>query len=320
MNTNLQASSVQVNSPDAQHVKIPRRDLGFDIAGDLYLPIDFKADKSYAAIVVSHPGGGVKEQTAGTYARRLAEAGFVTVGFDASYQGASGGEPRSLDDPNIRVEDISYVIDYLETLPFIDESNIGALGICAGGGATMKASCLDRRIKATAGISIFDVGAASRSVGKDALIQNLDKIAAQKTAEAKGDTILLTPIIPDNKAELAANAPQFLIDAVDYYRTARGYHPRTTNRAVFSIQDRTVGFFPFELMGELMDRPLLIISGEKSDTIGFSQAAYNASNGPKELYLVKGAGHVDMYDKEPYVSEAVDKMADFFSQNLHKQS
>ena len=316
MDTNLQASSVPVDSPDCQHVLFPRKDLGVDLSGNLYLPIDFAADKKYGAIVVSHPGGGVKEQTAGTYARRLAEAGYVTLAFDAAYQGQSGGEPRNIDDPHLRVEDISYAIDYLLTLPFVDEKRIGALGICAGGGATMQASCLDRRIKAVAGISIFDVGGATRDMGKDKVLEFLEKVSVQKTAEAHGDPLLLTPIIPDTKAELPPDAPTYLVQAVDYYRTPRAWHPRSRNRAVFSLLDRSVNFFPFQLMGTLLTQPLLIISGDQSDTIKYSQEAYDAACGPKELYLVKGAGHVDMYDKEPYVSEAVVKMAEFFNQNL----
>ena len=129
MDTSLQASSVPNDSPDCQHIVFPRKDLGFDLSSNLYLPIDFAADKKYAAIVVSHPGGGVKEQTAGTYARRLAEAGYVTLAFDATYQGQSGREPRNIDDPHLRVEDISYAIDYLLTLPFVEEKRICAPGI-----------------------------------------------------------------------------------------------------------------------------------------------------------------------------------------------
>lgn len=316
MDTNLQTSSVPLESLDCQHVLFPRKDLGFDLAGDLYLPIDFIGSKRYPAIVVSHPGGGVKEQTAGTYAKRLAEAGYVTLAFDAAYQGQSGGEPRNIDDPHLRVEDISSAIDYLLTLPFVDDTRIAALGICAGGGATMQAACLDRRIRAVAGISIFDVGGATREMGKEKLLAFLEKVSAQKTAEAHGDPLLLTPIIPDTKAELPPDAPTYLVQAVDYYRTPRAWHPRSTNRAVFSLLDRRVNFFPFQLMGTLLTQPLLIISGDQSDTIKYSQEAYDAACGPKELFLVKGAGHVDMYDKEPYVSEAVVKLASFFGENL----
>lgn len=313
---NIQASAVPVDSPDCQHIKIPRGDIF--LAGNLYLPIDFDQNKPYPAIVVSHPGGGVKEQTAGTYARRLAEAGFVTIAFDASYQGASGGEPRGTDSPFNRADDISYVIDYFNTLPYVDSGKIGALGICAGGGATLYAVCTEFRIKACATISTFDVGESWRNSlgGKEGVIEELQKIAVQRENEALGDPILYIPIIPDTKQELPADAPQYLKDAVDYYRTPRGYHPRATNRDTFvSIAD-AIKFHPLINIPEMMNRPLLIISGDISDTRIYSEEAYNAATCQKELYLVKGAGHVDMYDKEPYVSEAVAKMAEFFTANL----
>lgn len=313
---NIQASSVPVTSPDCQHVKIPRG--SFELAANIYLPIDFTDGKTYPAIVVSHPGGGVKEQTAGTYAKRLAEAGFVTVAFDASYQGESGGEPRGVDSPFNRVEDISYVIDYLDNLPYVDQTKIGALGICAGGGATIAAAPLEKRIKAAAGVSTFDVGAAHRAGGPETVNETLKKIAVQHENEAKGDPILYVPIIPDTKQELPENAPTFLVEAVDYYRTPRAYHPRSTNRAVFTSLADAINFYPWQNLGSMMEAPLLLIAGDKADTLPYSQAAYDADNGQKELYLVKGATHVDMYDKEPYVSEAVAKLSDFFSTNLNE--
>ena len=311
---NIQASSVPVTSPDCLHVKVPRGN--FDLAANIYLPIDFEDGKTYPAIVVSHPGGGVKEQTAGTYAKRLAESGFVTVAFDAAYQGESGGEPRGVDSPFNRVDDISYVIDYLNTLPYVDSSKIGALGICAGGGATIAAAPAEKRIKAAAGVSTFDVGAANRAVGQEAVNETLKKVAVQRENEAKGDPILMVPIIPDTKEQLPAGAPEFLVEAVDYYRTPRAYHPRATNRSTFTSVADALKFYPWENLGTMMEAPLLLIAGDKADTLPFSQAAYNADNGPKELYLVKGATHVDMYDKEPYVSEAVVKLSDFFNENL----
>lgn len=173
------------------------------------------------------------------------------------------------------LSDSPYAIDYILTLPFVDANRIGAPGIRAGGGAAMQASCLDRRIRAVAGISIFDVGGSTRSMGKEKPLE-----------------------------------------FVDYYRTPRAFHPRSANRAVFSLLDRRVSFFPFQMLNELMTQPLLFISGEISDAIEYSKEAYEAACGPKELYLVKGAGHMDMYDREPYVSEAVVKLASFFADNL----
>ena len=314
---NIQVSSVPVTSPDCQHVKVPRGN--FDLAANIYLPTDFSDGKTYPAIVVSHPGGGVKEQTAGTYARRLAEAGFVTIALDAAYQGESGGVPRGVDSPFNRIDDISFVIHYLNTQPYVDSSKIGALGICAGGGATIAAAPTEKRIKAAAVVSSFDVAAANRAVGQDAINATLEKVAVQRENEAKGDPILYVPIIPDTKEQLPAGAPEFLVEAVDYYRTPRGYHPRATNRSTFTSVADALKFYPWENLSTMMTAPLLLVAGDKADTLPFSQAAYDADNGPKELYLVKGATQVDLYDKEPFFSEVVVKLADFFNQNLNNQ-
>ena len=307
---------IPLESPNSQHVRIPRGDIF--LAANIYLPTDYQEGKTYPAIVVSHPGGGVKEQVSGTYAKRLSEAGFVTVAFDAAYQGASGGQPRGVDSPFNRVADISYVIDYLNNLPYVDSSKIGALGICAGSGATIAAAPIEKRIKAAAGVSTFDVGAAFRASGSEAVNETLKKIAVQRENEAKGDPVLEVPIIPDTKEEIPNGAPTFIVEAVDYYRTPRGYHPRATNRATFTSHADAIRFYPWENLGTMMTVPLLLIAGDKADTLPYSQAAYDADNGPKELYLVKGATHVDMYDREPYVSEAIVKLADFFSKNLDK--
>lgn len=307
-------SNIPLDAPDCQHVKIPRGDIF--LAADIYLPLDFDEGKTYPAVVVSHPGGGVKEQVAGPYASCLSKAGFVTVAFDAAYQGASGGEPRGTDSPFNRVQDISYVIDYLDTLPYVDPNRIGALGICAGGGATVAAAPIEKRIKAVAGVSTFDVGEGFRSVGSEAVNKTLRDIAAQRENEAKGDPVLEVPIIPDTKEEIPAGAPTFIVEAVDYYRTPRGFHPRATNRATLTSHADAIRFYPWENLGTMMDVPLLLIAGSIADTLPMSQAAYDADNGPKELYLVDGATHCDMYDKEPYVSEALAKLADFLTKNL----
>ena len=190
------------------------------------------------------------------------------------------------------------------------------MGICAGGGATIAAAPTEKRIKAAAGVSTFDVGAANRAVGQEAVNQTLKKVAVQRENEAKGDPILMVPIIPDTKEQLPAGAPEFLVEAVEYYRTPRAYHPRATNRSTFTSVADALKFYPWENLGTMMEAPLLLIAGDRADTLPFSQAAYDADKGPKELYLVKGATHVDMYDKEPYVSEAVVKLSDFFNENL----
>ena len=174
------------------------------MAGNLYFPPGFDREAQYAAIVVVHPGGGVKEQTAGLYAEKLAEQGFVTLAFDASHQGASGGEPRFLDDPMKRVGDIYSAVDYLTSLPYVDANRIGAMGICAGSGATVKAASLDRRIKALATVSAVDVGAATRrgwdgTGSESAQLATLEAVAKQRTAEAAGAAPVYVPYVPQRR-------------------------------------------------------------------------------------------------------------------------
>ncbi|WP_222272383.1 alpha/beta hydrolase [Modestobacter marinus] len=197
---------------------------GIPMAGNLYLPPEFDPAQQYAAIISVHPGGGVKEQTAGQYAERLAAQGYVTLAFDASHQGASGGEPRRLDVPTNRVGDTFSAVDYLTTLPYVDNNRIGILGLCAGGGVTIKAASLDRRIKTVATVSGIDVGATFRR-GWNGTATVADQLAALegigglRTAEAGG----MTPAYGTYVPELGdTTAPRDLQEAAEYYLTARG--------------------------------------------------------------------------------------------------
>lgn len=285
-----------------------------EVKGNLYLPPKFDEKKQYKAVVVSHPGGGVKEQAAGTYAERLSAEGLVTLAYDASYQGASGGEPRGVEDPFTRVEDVRCAVDYLTTLPYIDRNGIGALGICAGGGITIKAACIEKRIKAVAGVSIFEVG--RDLFPKDAVLAMLKSDAEIRTAEANGEPLHYTTYIPDSQADLTGNEPVFIKEAVDYYRTPRAQHPNATNRHLVRGNDRLVMFSAFDQVPDLLDQPLLLISGEKSDTHHFSQKVYDLVQCKKEMYRVKGATHVSLYDDEKQVADAVKKLAKFYKKYL----
>ena len=248
------------------------------MAGNVFVPADFDANRTYPTIVVVHPGGGVKEQTAGVYAQRLADQGFVTLAFDASYQGASGGMPRFLDNPMNRVGDIYSAVDYLTTLPYVDDANIGILGICAGGGVTIKASTTDPRIKSVATVSGVDTGAvASRGWNGDDNISaadqqaNLQAAAAQRTAEAAGAEPVYVPYVP---AVGDTTAPLDLQEAADYYLTDRGQYPSAPNKMLMSGQIYAAGFNGFDRIDTLLTQPLLVVAGSDAGSLWHSEELY----------------------------------------------
>ncbi|WP_310232830.1 alpha/beta hydrolase [Brevibacillus nitrificans] len=286
------------------------------MAGDLYLPGGFEESKKYPALVTVHPGGGVKEQTAGLYAQNLANQGFVALAFDASYQGESGGEPRLLEDPTARVEDIRAAVDYLTTLPFVDEEKIGALGICAGGGYAVAAAQTERRIKAVATVSAVDIGAMFRGEDAAANLQTLEAVAKQRTAEAKGAEAMFLNWAPNCAEEINENTAVLMREAYDYYRTPRAQHPNSTNRFLFSSLDKLMAFSASSQIGTYLTQPLLLVVGSEADTRSYSEHFYALSNGPKELFWVEGATHIAMYDIPEYVTQAVTKLTAFYGEHL----
>lgn len=290
------------------------------MAGDLYLPDGFDEHKKYPTVVSVHPGGGVKEQTAGLYAQKLSNQGFVALSFDASHQGESEGEPRLLEDPIARVEDVRCAVDYLSTLPFVDEEKIGALGICAGGGYAITAAQAERRIKAVASVSAIDVGAMFRGEGTGGTVstqlQTLEAVAKQRTAEANGAEAMFLTYVPDSPEGFDENTPVLMREGYEYYRTPRAQHPNSTNRFLFRSVDKIMAFSALSQISTFLTQPLLTIAGTEANTRGFSEQAYALSNGPKELFWVDGATHIAMYDTPGYVAQAVTKLTEFFGKNL----
>jgi uncharacterized protein len=291
---------------------------GLNLAGHLYTPDH--AEGPRPAIVVGHPMSGVKEQTAGLYAEQLARAGFVALAFDAAYQGESEGTPHLLEDPAHRSEDIKAAVTFLSRREDVDRERIGALGICASGGYVAPAAATDHRIKAVATVSAVDTGDLFRNgIGRTqdpAILQAmLDAAGAARTEEAAGAASRLAQIHPDTE-EQARALGQHTYDGWEYYRTARGGHPRSENFFVLRSIDLIAQFNAFETIELIAPRPLLMIVGTEAATAYLSQEAIGRAREPKELYRIDGATHVDLYDKQQYVSAAIAKLTDFFGAHL----
>ena len=306
---------------EGKKVAFPHK--GWKISALVFYPEGIEDGGAYPAVVVTHPGGGVKEQVASLYAWNLARKGYVTIAFDAAHHGESEGVPRYLEDPASRVEDIRAAIDYLTTLPFVDKENIGALGICAGGGYTMSAVQTDIRIKAAAGISSWNTGDWVKDgfpprEKNSALMQSLKTAAEARTREANGEAPSYVGYVPNSPEEMDEHTPVIMREASEYYRTERCAYPTSVNKMAVQSLDRLAAFDAFQYIDTVSPRPILLIIGSLADTKHFSEDAYNRAKEPKELFVVDGATHVDLYDIPQYVDQAVAKLTAFFNGHLKK--
>lgn len=318
------AGRAQAGAPPALSDKVTVERVTFknriliEVAGDLYVPNNIDKSKKHRAIVVGHPFGGVKEQTAGLHAQKLAEMGYVTLAFDASFYGDSGGMPRHIEVPEIRVEDFSAAVDFLSNHSLVDANRIGVLGICGGGGYSVAAAQIDHRIKALATISMYDMGRARRQGLGDTMtyeqrMQRLDEIGEQRTKEFRGQARRDIAAIPE---QLSASDTENTREFFEYYRTPRGQHPHSTTSYSFTSLASMMNTFPFAQIETISPRPLLFIVGERAVSAYFSQDAYSKAAEPKELFVVPGASHVDLYDVPQYMGQSLKKLDDFFSKNL----
>lgn len=312
---------VDSNWSKAEMKRISFKNRSIEVAGNIHFPNDFDETKSYAALVLATPGSSVKEQIGAVYAEKMAARGLVALTFDPSYQGESDGEPRDLEDPAARVEDIRCAVDYLMTLPYVDEERVGLLGICAGGGYAVNAALTEHRFKAVGTVVACDIGQAFRKMLPD-VRKTLEDVGKQRTAEARSGDVRRDQWIPDslNEAETAGITDPELLEAVTFYRESRYRHPNSTNRLLFTSYGSLLGFDAFNLVPELLTQPLQVIVGGHRGSTGQYEAGQRLFDlspaTDKDLFVVKGAGHYDMYYKPEYVDQAIDRLAPFYSKHL----
>lgn len=288
-----------------------------EISANVYTPANYDLKKSYPAIVVAHPNGGVKEQVAGLYAQRLAEEGFITITADAAYQGASEGIPRNVDKPFYRIEDIHGMADFITHFPGVDKTRIGLFGICGGGGYSLKAAQTDKRFKMIATLSMFNSGRVRRNGFADSqmnTIQSRLKLATEARAqEISSEEILYSGDANLNDEEIAKLPFDLYRQGYEYYwKTHR--HPNSTFKYTTSSLLDLMRFDVTDQL-ELIDKPLLMIAGDKADSLYMTEDAFKKATGTKEkeLYKIAGATHIETYWVPGYVNAAMGKLKVFFN-------
>lgn len=293
-----------------------------NVAGNLFIPKGLKQSTKNPAIIVGHPMGAVKEQSANLYATKMAEQGFVTLSLDLSFWGESEGQPRNAVSPDIYAEDFSAAVDFLGTRPFVDKERIGAIGICGSGSFVISAAKIDQRMKAIATVSMYDMGAAFRNgLRHSQTVEQRKQIftaaAEQRYVEFTGGE---TKYVGGTVHQLNADTDPIQREFYDFYRTPRGeFTPKSSSPALTTHPTLTsvvkfANFYPFTDIETISPRPMLFITGENAHSREFSEDAYKKATEPKELYIVPGAGHVDLYDRLNYIP--FEKLASFFSKYL----
>lgn len=292
---------------------------GITLTGDLYIPKN-KGNDTLPALAISGPFGAVKEQPSGLYAQNMAERGFITLAFDPSYTGESGGEPRHVASPDINTEDFSAAVDYLGMHGSVDRNKIGIIGICGFGGFALNAAAVDKRVKAVATTSMYDMSRVNANGYFDATTseqrtKTLEQLSGQRWTDAENGTPALAPKgLPD---KIEGNEPQFVKEYFDYYKTKRGFHPRSINSNGSWTVTNPLSFMNMPILTyikEISRRPMLLIAGENAHSRYFSEDAYKAASEPKELMIIPNAVHVDLYDRLDVIP--FDKLTKFFTENL----
>lgn len=290
---------------------------GVTISAELYRPKDFDETRKYTALIIGAPYGGVKEQGPGVYANEMAQRGFVALTFDPAYNGDSQGAPRHLSSPDVFVEDFSAAVDFIGTRPFVDRDRIGVIGICGSGSFALSAAQVDRRIKAVATVSMYDISRYHAKGFNDSLSDAdrnawLDQIAEQRYAEFDGNAPALTP--RGSPLDFDETSDPIGREFGEFYSRPRGYHPNSITQFTMSSAPSFMNFALLDNLSWISPRPILFVIGETAHSRYFSEDAYEMAGDGKELLIVPGAGHVDLYDKVDVIP--FDKLQSFFDETM----
>jgi fermentation-respiration switch protein FrsA (DUF1100 family) len=290
------------------------------IVANVYTPANYDASKKYTAVVIAHPNGGVKEQVAGLYAQRLAEQGYITISADAAYQGGSGGEPRNVDKPANRIEDIHAMADFISQYKGVDTAKLGLLGICGGGGYSLKAAQSDKRFKAIATVSMFNSGVVRRNGFMNSqfstIQERLKQASDARAQEVAGGKVIYVGDTQLTDKQIAALPFDLYREGFEYYGKTHAHPNSTFKYTKSSLMDLMT--FDAATNMDLINQPLLMIAGSKADSFYMTDDAFNKATNAKnkELFLINGATHIETYWKPEYVLQAVNKLVNFYQINL----
>ncbi|MFT3942472.1 MAG: alpha/beta hydrolase [Ancrocorticia sp.] len=308
-------------SPDVTRTKVSYQNrYGIEISADLYLPKDLDESTTHSAVVIGPPHSAVKEQAPGVYANELAQRGIVSLAFDPSYNGESSGEPRRVSSPEIFAEDFSAGVDYLGTLPYVDRERIGALGVCGSGGFALSAAQIDPRIKAVATSAMYDISGNNRDGWEHSSTdaerrEKLDAYAEQRWEDVDSGEPEIIRAFPDEPAsEIPEGLDPISAEFFEFYGMERGHHPRAIGGFTTTSWPAHINFGALRWLPDISPRPILLITGDQAHSRYFSDDVYAQAAEPKELIVVPGARHIDLYDRTDLIP--FDDIERFFNDNL----